>query len=265
MAITQTPLFPCGDEFIVTEMHPLLDVASSVERTERIPDISIIIPVLNESRRIVAFLESLQRLRAMGAEVVVVDGGSTDDTVRLAAGYADSVLTGRCGRGVQMNAGAATANGRVLLFLHADTDLPPTAFDAIGRACRNGAVWGRFDVKIEGTSRGLDMVAFMMNWRSRWSGIATGDQAIFVTRGAFDRAGGFPGIPLMEDLVLSRRMRAISRPVCLREKVTTSGRRWDKHGLLRTICTMWWLRLKFHFGASPDDLAQEYGYAPREH
>lgn len=234
-------------------------------RTESVPGISIVIPVLNESERIVLFLESLQRFRRMGAEVVVVDGGSADDTVRLAAGYADFILATRGGRGIQMNAGAATASGRVLLFLHADTELPPGALDAIGRACDDGAVWGRFDVTIEGASRGLGMVAFMMNWRSRWSGIATGDQAIFVAREAFGRAGGFPEIPLMEDLVFSRRMRTISRPVCLRDKVTTSGRRWDKHGLLRTIWMMWRLRMKFHFGASPDDLAREYGYAPREH
>ena len=164
-----------------------------------------------------------------------------------------------------MNAGAANAKGEVMLFLHADTRLLPTALDQIERAVSDGAVWGRFDVRIEGCLLGLDLVAFMMNWRSRLSGIATGDQGIFVTREVFRRVGGFLDIPLMEDIVFSDRMRAIARPACLAEKVATSGRRWEKHGLLRTILMMWWLRLRFYFGASPKDLAREYGYASREH
>ncbi|HSG23187.1 MAG TPA: glycosyltransferase family 2 protein, partial [Azonexus sp.] len=152
----------------------------------------------------------------------------------------------------------------VLLFLHADTQLPLSASGLISQAIDQGASWGRFDVRIDGALSGLCMVAFMMNWRSRLSGIATGDQAIFVKKETFRQIGGFADIPLMEDIFFSRRMCALARPACLREKVTTSGRRWEKHGLLRTILTMWQLRLRFFFGANPHDLAREYGYAPRE-
>jgi rSAM/selenodomain-associated transferase 2 len=228
------------------------------------PDISIIIPVLNEAEGIVQALERLQEFRARGAEIIVVDGGSDDGTALLALPLADCVTAAARGRGEQMNGGARKASGGILLFLHADTQLPPSAPDLIAAAIAGGECWGRFDVQIDGSPGGLAFVAFMMNWRSRLTAIATGDQAIFVTRQAFQACGGFPAIPLMEDIVFSRAMRRVARPACLRGKVTTSGRRWEKHGLLRTILTMWWLRLRFHFGASPDDLAREYGYAVRK-
>jgi rSAM/selenodomain-associated transferase 2 len=227
-------------------------------------DISIIIPVLNEAGGIVQALQRLQEFRARGAEIIVVDGGSDDDTARLSLPFADCLTTAACGRGEQMNAGARKASGGILLFLHADTQLPPSAPDLIATAIAGGACWGRFDVRIDGSPGALALVAMMMNWRSRLTGIATGDQAIFVTRETFQASGGYPAIPLMEDIVFSGWMRRIARPACLREKVTTSGRRWEKHGLLRTILKMWWLRLRFHFGASPDDLAREYGYAVRK-
>ena len=226
------------------------------------PAVSIIIPVLNEADGIVHVLERLQGFRAQGTEVIVVDGGSNDDTAECARSLADCVTTSRRGRALQMNAGAALASGDVLLFLHADTLLPSSALDLVRTVVGSGSCWGRFDVHIEGAIRGLGMVAFMMNWRSRLTGIATGDQAIFVTRDAFERSGGFPAIPLMEDIVFSALMRKEAWPVCLTECVTTSGRRWEKHGLLRTILTMWWLRLRFFFGASPNALARDYGYFP---
>lgn len=228
------------------------------------PTLSIIIPVLNEASGIVQVLERQQEFRRQGAEVIVVDGGSNDGTAELARSLADCVTTSLRGRGLQMNTGAARAAGDVLLFLHADTLLPPSALALIREAIDNGASWGRFDVHIEGSISGLGLVAFMMNWRSRLTGIATGDQAIFVTRVAFQRHGGFPAIPLMEDIVFSGWMSEESRPASLKAKVTTSGRRWEKHGLIRTILTMWWLRLRFFLGASPTALAREYGYIPHE-
>ena len=209
--------------------------------------ISIIIPVFNEACGIVQLLEGLQDFRRKGAEIIVVDGGSVDDTQRLAGGLADRIIPADRGRGRQMNAGAAMAQGDAFLFLHADTCLPAAALTVVADALANGATWGRFDVRIGGSLRGLGLVALMMNWRSRLTGIATGDQAIFVTREAFRRIGGFPEIA-----------------ACLRDKVTTSGRRWEKNGLLRTILMMWRLRLRFHFGASPADLAREYGHVPDE-
>ena len=225
--------------------------------------LSIIIPVLNEAETLASRLDALQALRARGAEVVVVDGGSADDSAERAALLADCVITSPRGRGRQMNAGAEQATGEVLLFLHADTVLPDLAIERIEDATAGGAVWGRFDVCIEGASVMLPIVAALMNGRSRLTGIATGDQAIFITREAFARVGGFPDIPLMEDIAFSSAMRRIARPACLAEKVTTSGRRWEKHGVWRTILTMWWLRLRFWLGVSPQTLAREYGYVPR--
>lgn len=228
------------------------------------PRLSIVIPVLNEAEGIGARLTVLQPLRAAGAEIVVADGGSTDGTPGLAAGLADSVVAAPRGRGSQMNAGAQQARGDILLFLHADTDLPDGALTAIAAAVAEGAAWGRFDVRIVGVSPLLPVVATLMNWRSRLTGIATGDQAIFATREAFSRAGGFPDIPLMEDIAFSTALRRVARPACLTAKVATSGRRWEKHGVLRTVLLMWRLRLRFWLGASPQVLAREYGYVPRQ-
>lgn len=227
------------------------------------PRLSIVIPVLNEAGGIGGRLTVLQPLRATGAEIVMVDGGSTDGTRDLAAGLADRIVVAPRGRGSQMNAGAEQARGDILLFLHADTDLPDGALTAIEAAVAEGAAWGRFDVHIVGASPLLAVVAALMNWRSRLTGIATGDQAIFATREAFTRVGGFTDIPLMEDIVFSTAMRRIAYPACLAARVATSGRRWEKHGVLRTILAMWWLRLRFWLGASPQALAREYGYVPR--
>jgi len=224
--------------------------------------LSIIVPVLNEADTIAAQLDALAPLRARGAEVIVVDGGSRDGTPALAAKRADRVLAAPRGRATQMNAGAGAAEGDVLLFLHADTSLPPEADHLIDNALAGRAVWGRFDVRIEGTHPLLRLVAGLMNRRSRLTGIATGDQAIFVTREAFATVGGYPDIPLMEDIVLSRRLKRLSRPACLAARVTTSGRRWQQYGVLRTILTMWRLRLLFLLGADPQNLASAYGYRP---
>jgi rSAM/selenodomain-associated transferase 2 len=229
-----------------------------------VPALSIILPALNEATEIVAALDALAPLRAEGVEVIVVDGGSMDRSVDLAAPLADRVLEAPRGRASQMNAGAAVARGGVLLFLHADTRLPQGAARLIAQAVGGGRQWGRFDVRIEGSSAWLPLVAAMMNLRSRLTGIATGDQAMFISRAAFAAAGGFADIPLMEDIDLSRRLLRTWRPACLAARVTTSGRRWETQGVWRTILRMWWLRLRFFLGADPRRLAVEYGYAPRE-
>jgi rSAM/selenodomain-associated transferase 2 len=227
--------------------------------------LSIIIPVLNEAVRIPDVLTAIQPYRARGVEVIVADGGSGDQTVKLALPLCDQVVTAPRGRGAQMNAGAAAARGDILLFLHADTALPAEADRLVRDGLASGdRAWGRFDVAIMGRHWLLPIVAFMMSLRSRLTGIATGDQAVFVLRDAFAAVGGFPDIPLMEDIVLSQRLKRLTPPLCLRERVITSGRRWEKNGVMRTIVLMWRLRLAFYLGAKPDDLARAYGYVPRD-
>ena len=221
--------------------------------------LSIVVPVLDEAEGIVATLASLAPLRARGAELIVVDGGSRDATVARAQALADRVMEGPRGRARQMNAGAAVARGPTLLFLHADTRLPEDADRLIASALGAAPLaWGRFDVAIEGHSRMLPVVAAMMNARSRLSGIATGDQAMFMTRAAFEAAGGFPDQPLMEDIELSARLKRLSAPVCLRERVLTSGRRWEQRGVWPTIVLMWRLRLLYALGVRADRLAPWY-------
>lgn len=223
------------------------------------PRLSVIVPVLNEAHGIVASLQGLAPLRSRGVEIIVVDGGSADATPALAKDLCDQVVLAERGRARQLNAGASHAQGRIFLFLHADTQLPPDALGAVERALANGACrWGRFDVKISGRHPMLRVVAAMMNWRSRLSGIATGDQALFVSREEFERMGGFPNQALMEDIEFSRRLRSRSRPAALRQRVITSGRRWEKHGVWRTIFLMWHLRLLYWLGESPDRLAHRY-------
>lgn len=222
------------------------------------PKLSIVMPALNEAASIGSVLTALQPLRERGHEVIVVDGGSSDHTAALATRWADAVLDAACGRATQMNAGAAAARHAVLLFLHADTRLPPQADALIQRAVGAGWMWGRFDVRIEGRAPMLRVVAALMNLRSRLSGIATGDQAIFVTRAAFENVGGFPLQPLMEDIELSRRLKRLGRPACLRERVRTSGRRWEQRGVWRTIFLMWRLRWRYWRGESAARLAEAY-------
>lgn len=221
--------------------------------------LSIIIPALNEAAGIRGVLLALQGLRARGHEVIVVDGGSADGTAELARPLADGVLVSPAGRAGQQNAGAAAAAGDVLLFLHADTRLPEGAAEWVLDGLRaTGRGWGRFDVRLSGAHPMLRVVERMMNLRSRATGIATGDQAIFVRRAWFGRAGGFPGIPLMEDVALSAALRRMGRPLCLRQRVVTSSRRWEQRGIWRTIALMWRLRLEFALGADPARLARRY-------
>ena len=222
------------------------------------PPLSIVVPALNEAAGIVATLQALAPLRARGVELLLADGGSTDGTAALAAPWVDAVVQAPRGRALQMNAGAARARADVLLFLHADTLLPAGADGLVLQAVAAGACWGRFDVDIQGRPWMLRVVAALMNLRSRATGIATGDQAMFCTRTAFAQVGGFPLQPLMEDIELSRRLKRLGLPACLRARVRTSGRRWEQRGVWRTILLMWRLRWRYWRGASPDSLARAY-------
>jgi rSAM/selenodomain-associated transferase 2 len=221
--------------------------------------LSIIVPVLDEAGRIASSLSALAAARRAGHEVIVVDGGSRDATAALAAPLADRVIAAPRGRAQQMNAGAAAASGDVLVFLHADTRLPDSAWQWLGdRLATSGRAWGRFDVAIEGRHPLLGVIAAFMNARSRLTGIATGDQALFVRRDAFQALGGFPRIALMEDIAFSAAAKRCSPPLCLRERVVTSGRRWESKGVWRTLLLMWWLRLRYFLGDSPERLHRSY-------
>jgi rSAM/selenodomain-associated transferase 2 len=231
--------------------------------------LSIVIPALDERAIIVTTLQSLAPLRARGAEVIVVDGGSRDGTAALARPLADRVIIGPRNRGAALNVGAAVGTGDAFVFLHADTTLPDNADRLIAAALSRGAsnrasdqAWGRFDLRIAGRHPLLALIARMINWRSRLTGIATGDQAIFVSPEAFWSVGGFPDLPLMEDIALSQNLKRRSRPLCIATPVVTSGRRWDYHGVWRTILLMWRLRLAYYFGVAPAQLALSYGRVP---
>lgn len=221
--------------------------------------ISIIVPTLNEEAGIVAALFPLRALRERGAEIILVDGGSIDCTLERARPHADLIIHTGPGRALQMNVGAAVARNQVLLFLHADTQLPEDADRAILSSMAAGARWGRFDVRLSGARFGLRVIESTMNWRSRWFRIATGDQAIFVARAVFDDVGGYPPIALMEDLALSRKLAQQAAPYCLREHVVSSSRRWETRGIARTVLLMWRLRLAYFLGADPRRLAEIYG------
>jgi rSAM/selenodomain-associated transferase 2 len=222
---------------------------------------SIIIPVLNEQTVIVDTLQPLQALRQAGHELIIVDAGSTDNTPELAAPLADYVLQQtKRGRARQMNTGAKFAHNDILLFLHADTHLPSQAeLLIINGLAKTGRQWGRFDVRLSGQAKLLRLVERLMNWRSRLTGIATGDQAIFIQKSLYNKVQGFPEIPLMEDISLSKKLKRISPPLCIRSKtVITSSRRWEENGIIRTILLMWGLRLAYALGVSPETLKKYY-------
>jgi rSAM/selenodomain-associated transferase 2 len=221
--------------------------------------LSIIIPALDEAGMIQRTLQSLAPARARGAEVIVVDGGSRDETASIARTGANIVLRAPRGRASQLNAGAQAASGDMLLFLHADSQPPPDADTAVLNAVgTRRKAWGRFDVRIDSDRPALRLVAMMMNLRSRVTGIATGDQGIFVTRALFEQAGRFPCQRLMEDIEFSRLAKRICAPCNLRLRIVTSGRRWERDGIWRTIMLMWRLRLAYFLGADPDRLAAAY-------
>ena len=226
------------------------------------PELSIIVPVLNEALLIEPALEKLQFLRNRGVEIIVVDGGSEDGTDRLARPFADTVISvdksEQSHRAKQMNLGAMHATGRVLLFLHVDTQLPQQAYQQILSAIELPRVWGRFDINLSGQHFMFRIIETLMNLRSSLTGVATGDQGIFVAKDAFIKVNGFADIPLMEDVEISKKLRKLSFPVCLKQRATTSSRRWEKKGVVKTILQMWWLRALYFIGAHPRVLAKQY-------
>ncbi|WP_245749965.1 TIGR04283 family arsenosugar biosynthesis glycosyltransferase [Marinobacter zhejiangensis] len=220
--------------------------------------VSVVMPVWREEASIEVALTALQALREQGHEVIVVDGGSDDRTVALATPLCDRLVVSAPGRALQMNAGAGCAQGEVLLFLHADTRLPPSVIPHLEKIRSGRRVWGRFDVRLSGQRSMFRVISGFMNLRSRLTGIATGDQAMFVRRDVFEALNGFAPIALMEDVELSSRLRLVSRPYCAPDPVITDSRRWEQHGTWRTIFLMWRLRWRYWRGESPDSLAKAY-------
>jgi rSAM/selenodomain-associated transferase 2 len=219
--------------------------------------LSIIVPVLNEAKTIGQTLDHLSGFKPN--EIIVVDGGSCDGTLEIARTFPCVVSVSCQGRARQMNHGARLAAGDVLLFLHADTRLPATAERDIANCLQDpGCVGGRFDVELEADRWLLGLVGRLISLRSRITRISTGDQAMFVRRSVFETLGGFPEIPLMEDVAFSRMLKRAGSIACLESTVVTSARRWEKHGPLRTIFLMWTLKCLFLAGVSPHLLAKLY-------
>lgn len=225
--------------------------------------ISIIIPVLNESAALAMQLPALQWCRQKGHELIIVDGGSTDDSVVHCEGRVDKLIESSAGRARQMNAGSAQAVNNILLFLHIDTQLPDDADQLIIQGLDSAErCWGRFDVRLSGKQLAFRVIETLMNWRSRLTGIATGDQAIFVKRDVFVAAGGYADVPLMEDILLSKMLKKYSRPLSLEQRVVSASRRWEQHGIAKTVWLMWRLRLAFFLGADPAELHRQYYLQP---
>lgn len=220
--------------------------------------VSIIMPVLNEADRLSDSLQALQSFRQQGHELIVVDGGSTDDSPAIASRMADIVIDSDAGRAHQMNIGARLASGNILLFLHADTVFPDAAMQSLSTLVDEKTVWGRFDVCLSGSHWLFRVIEKMMNLRSQATGVVTGDQCVFISRELFQTVGGFPEIALMEDIAMSKQLRRTCRPVCLPETVVTSSRRWESKGIIRTVLLMWALRLGYFLGLSPGYLNRMY-------
>ncbi len=220
-------------------------------------NISIVIPVLNEASNIVALLASLQPLRTAGHEVIVVDAGSIDGTRECAATLCDKLINSHKGRALQMNTGARQAAGEMLWFLHADSQLPTDTLQAVPHLFRKHR-WGRFDIRLSGKRWTYRVIERMINLRSRLTGIATGDQGIFVERNLFWSIGGYPEIPLMEDIALCRKLKQQTPPTIISHRIQTSSRRWEQNGIPATVLLMWQLRLRYFLGTDPELLAEKY-------
>lgn len=218
--------------------------------------ISIIIPVLDEAYAVQCLLTQLQPLRSMELEIIVVDGGSEDDSCQQAEALCDQLIKVGRGRALQMNSGAAAASGEILWFLHADSNLPHDIQHVLQQF--PSRQWGWFDVRLSGADGAFRLIERMMNLRARLTRVATGDQGVFIRRSLFDRVGGFPAIPLMEDVAISKQLRRLARPAPFRSALNTSSRRWEQQGVLRTVFLMWRLRLAYFLGVDPQRLAQRY-------
>ncbi|WP_316368182.1 TIGR04283 family arsenosugar biosynthesis glycosyltransferase [Candidatus Thiodiazotropha sp. CDECU1] len=225
--------------------------------------ISIIIPCLNEGPGLERCLMDLQPLRGAGHELILVDGGSRDlALIGNLQSYVDRVLHVSPGRARQMNSGAMEACGDIYWFLHADSRVGEAMGSAILQAVGGEPRWGRFDVRLSGAQPLFRIIERMMNWRSCFSGIATGDQGIFMHRQLFEKVGGFPEQPLMEDIAISRRLKRLTSGVCLPGPLVTSSRRWESQGIIRTIMLMWMLRFAYWIGISPKFLVRLYPAVP---
>lgn len=228
-------------------------------RAVTLPLISVIVPTLNEARTLAPTLNPLQSQRQRDIEIILVDGGSSDETIDIAAPLVDTLMECQPGRALQMNTGAACAKGDLLLFLHADTLLSAKALPALKSLLQEKSeFWGRFDVTADSDRWIYQLVTRMMNLRSCVTRVATGDQAMFIHRSLFLKSGGFPEIPLMEDIAISKKLRKIQRPLCLRSKAIISTRYWQRNGVTRSILRMWRLRLVYFLGVSPHRLVQQY-------
>ncbi len=223
--------------------------------------VGIIIPLLDEEKNIYKIMDTLASLSA--DEIIFVDGGSMDETQTLLEKAGVQWVRSKCGRAIQMNVGAFKSKSDILLFLHVDTEISSSHIENIERVMSDpNVVGGRFDVRLSGHHPAFRVIEWFINRRSRLSGISTGDQAMFVRRDVFERLGGFPGQPLMEDVEFSRRLKKEGRIACLHQKVMTSSRRWEKHGIARTVLLMWWLRFRYWLGTDPATLKRLYMDCP---
>ncbi|WP_419812176.1 TIGR04283 family arsenosugar biosynthesis glycosyltransferase [Bacterioplanoides sp.] len=238
--------------------RPLVSLATSISVSDSI-DVSVVVPFYNEQAEMPALLAHLRHWQSRGCEILLVDGGSQDDSAHIAQQHGFKVIQSDKGRALQMNAGAQQASGKVLVFLHADSRLPTDADQQILQAIEQQYYrWGRFNLTIDGQAKMFPVISWLINQRSRLTSVATGDQAIFVRRDEFLRLGGYPQQPLMEDVELCLRLKQYSRPACLTSRVSTSGRRWQQQGVWRTIFLMWRLRWLYWRGVSATTLAEYY-------
>lgn len=233
-------------------------MTDGLEANSVAPSLSLIIPVLNEAATIGRQLQALQPLRRQGCEIIVVDGGSSDNTCAMARPCCDQLIVAGKGRARQMNAGAAVASAPWLLFLHADTRLPASIPDCLLALKTRPVQWGFFVVKLSGERWPFRVIEAAMNLRSRITAVSTGDQGLFVRRELFAQCGQFADIPLMEDVAISKRLRKIAKPLVWPDPVLTSSRRWEQRGIVRTVLLMWSLRLAYYLGVSPQRLVQVY-------